>query len=77
MSQHLDRFASKHDGGEATTTMRGHNDHVAALCFRRIYDPLVRMRAFDVDHVTDHPRGGRRLADDVEVLLGGSCDLFL
>ena len=76
MSQHLDRFASKHDGRKATTTVRGHDDHVAALCSRRIYDRLVRMSAFDVDQVTDHPGGGRRLADDVEALLGGSCDLF-
>src|SRR5215469_9883484 len=76
VSQYLDRFASKYDGGEASTTVRGHNDHVAALCSRRIYDPLIGMRAFDVDHVTDHPGGSRGLADDIEVLLGGSCHLF-
>jgi hypothetical protein len=36
-------------------------------------DCRAPVRMSHVDHVTD---GGRRLADDVEVLLGGSCDLF-
>lgn len=68
MSQHFDCFAAQYDRRYSAPAVRGHDDKIASLPCRRIYDGLIRVIVLDVCRVAAHARGHRDLLRGVEVL---------
>src|SRR5436190_22597935 len=64
--EHLGRYAAKHDGRKSASSMRGHNDEIAASLLSAVYDALVSLILFDLNGLANHTSRASLFRDSIQ-----------
>ena len=52
--KHLGRYAAKHDRRKSASSVRGHDDEIAAFLLGGIYDALISLILFDLHGLANY-----------------------
>src|ERR1700745_3541618 len=74
--KHLGCHAAKHDGRKPASSVRGHDDEIAAPLLGGVYDALVSLILFDLNGLANHTSRASFFPDSLQYPLCVSCGAF-